>query len=946
MAHKLAIDFGTTNTVVARWNEQQQLCEVLALPGMSILPHGSQQLQNTGTVIPSLVFVHNGQSRKVSVGYEVQKANLECMPGNRLFRSFKRAILSGRKTERRLIDGVQWSEHLAGEQFLRAVLNALPYRFDEIEQLVLTVPVVSFDSYLSWISEALPDISLEKIRIIDESTAAALGYAVTEPGAIVLVFDFGGGSLDLSLVELPQSRSSTGGILSNLLGKNNIQRKARVIAKAGLALGGSDVDHWLLNYVLEQAGLGSQELGDDFPGLLSACEQAKIALSFAESETVLFQASGQTHRVIVHRTAFDALLAQNGYYALIRDTLDRALHGAQRRGIYREDVDAVLLVGGASLMPSVQHTVCEYFREARVHIEKPFSAVAEGALQVAIGMGIEDHLLHGYGLRCLDRRSQLQTYEEIIPMGSRYPFEKPVKILLEAAYPNQRAIELVIGEIESGAVGEIQVHYENGQTVFLADASQGSKPIRPINLDKAAESLVQLKPAGQPGRERLQVEFSLDMLRQVHVTVTDLRSHKILLKNVLLARLEEAAGERGVYLLRPEDNLIKLDESGDVAAQISEQMRKMHNRNLGLFETPQNAADAVLSGCEPRLAARYSETGRFHLSLRGLSTLLNSLPAQAVPIEVSVQALNSPEFYVRYSAAEALSKRGDPEARQALQAVLHTGTPPQRASVAANLHHLSWFTAEPMFRQILHDPDRRVREGAVYALCKLHSIESDQLLLEILPGEEDLVLLAVVWGVSVHPDMRWVPVLEITYQSKDLETRIKTLEMLGDTGASQALPLVRRALDASNLDEKYAAVLSYLELAGEAAIPDIIERIQISGGSTCAAYLRGFFHATNYLQIDVARCVQIETVQTALEKASRDPNPETRLIAVMSLAWLHTPACNQALQTAFERETQPAVKARLLYLAVSLMSPVRAALLDAGLRDAQPEVREMAQYLR
>jgi molecular chaperone DnaK (HSP70) len=100
----------------------------------------------------------------------------------------------------------------------------------------------------------------EKVRIVDESTAAALGYAVTEPGALVLVIDFGGGTLDLSLVQLPE------------IHQNAVHRNTQVIAKAGISLGGSDIDQWLLQEVLRRENLSPGSPGSGTSALLSACE--------------------------------------------------------------------------------------------------------------------------------------------------------------------------------------------------------------------------------------------------------------------------------------------------------------------------------------------------------------------------------------------------------------------------------------------------------------------------------------------------------------------------------------------------------------------------------------------------------------------------------------------------------------------------------------------------
>ena len=139
------------------------------------------------------------------------------------------------------------------------------------------------------------------------------------------------------------------------------------------------------------------------------------------------------------------------------------MHVARQRGIFKEDIHYVLMVGGTSLMPSVQRTLGQYFSEMALRADKPFTAVAEGALQVAAGYGLEDYLIHGYGLRHLDEQTQTQQYDEIIPVGNPFPSPQPVEVVLGAAHEKQAAIEFVIGEIDSDAVSMIEVQYQGGR---------------------------------------------------------------------------------------------------------------------------------------------------------------------------------------------------------------------------------------------------------------------------------------------------------------------------------------------------------------------------------------------------------------------------------------------------------------------------------------------------
>ncbi|MDZ4763249.1 MAG: Hsp70 family protein [Chloroflexota bacterium] len=539
MAYKLAIDFGTTNTVVARWDDTISAPEVLALPTIGV-PARANTNQNEGDlppVVPSLLYVNDAKKSIITVGQVVRDKGYDMEKSNRLFRNFKRGIVSSPSPDPRKIDNVEWDDSTAGRAFVKRVIDTLPHSLDDIEQLVLCAPVASFEGYLAWLNNLFTDSMQDKIRVVDESTAAALGYAVTEPGAIVLVFDFGGGTLDLSLVELPESREKTGGFLGRLRRGNPNQHTARVIAKAGRVIGGSDVDQWMVADVLKRTGVTIKQLGNHYAALLTACEQAKISLSTVETSEITFQADRKTHTLPYTRAELEALLEENGFYNALRRVVDKVMYVARQRGIYKEDVHYVLLVGGTSLMPSVRQTLQTYFTNMAVRSDKPFTAVAEGALQEAAGFGLEDYLVHSYGLRYLDPETGEHAWDEIIPMGSRYPTETTIDIALAAAHANQREIEFVIGEIDTDAVSMIEVQYEDGQAVFVAQAGSGTQQIIPVNESAAASLLARLNPSGKPGDERLRAEFRVDARRQLRMTVIDVQTNKSLLDDVVLATL-------------------------------------------------------------------------------------------------------------------------------------------------------------------------------------------------------------------------------------------------------------------------------------------------------------------------------------------------------------------------------------------------------------------------
>ncbi len=509
MGHKLAIDFGTTNSVVAHWNSDKETSEIVNMPHISTASEDDRP-----SLIPSLLYIHDAANNQVTIGQAVCDNRLDYQRDNRLFRNFKRGIVAMPAPDPREIDGVLYGDQDAGRSFIRQVLASIPYPNTEIEQLVLTAPVASFEGYLAWLNNLIENIPAERVRIVDESTAAALGYAVTEPNAVVLVFDFGGGTLDLSLVQLPESREKTGGLIQRLLRGNAGQHSAKVIAKAGRVIGGSDIDQWVVGEVLKRTGVSTKDLGTNYTSLLTRCEAAKIALSTHETADITFEAAGKSYSLTFTRLELEALLEENGFSSALRRVVDKVMHVAHQRGIFKEDINDVLLVGGTSLMPAVQSILKQYFTDMAVRSDKPFTAVAEGALQVAAGFGLEDYLAHSYGIRHLENGVHL--YDEIIPMGSRYPTEKPIEIILSAAHDRQEAVEFVIGEIDTDSVSMLDVT---------------------LNEAKAGEMLAKLVPPGTLGEDRLKAYFSIDDRRQLRLTVLDMQTQQALLNDVVMVTL-------------------------------------------------------------------------------------------------------------------------------------------------------------------------------------------------------------------------------------------------------------------------------------------------------------------------------------------------------------------------------------------------------------------------
>ncbi len=532
MGYTLALDFGTTNSALAVWNAADRRADLLDLPALSM---DNAELP---PLIPSLLYVRDGKQPDLIVGQAVRAAGLDQGRDRRLFRNFKRGVVTLPVPAPRLLDEVAWGDREAGRAFLTALRDALPFSAAEVDQLVITAPIAAFDHYLDWLRDTLEALGFpaERVRVVDESTAAALGYAVRSPGAPLLVVDFGGGTLDLSLIQLPQRRERVGGLLNMLRRGETANHTARVIAKGGRLLGGSDIDQWLMAEVLSLANLDAATLGDDTIALLTACEAAKIALSSADETQIAFSVNGTAHQVQITRAMLEAQLDKHGFFSTLRHLIDKVMHEARREGIFTEDIQHVLLVGGTALIPSVRRALHQYFRKAELYADKPFTAVVEGALEAAQGISLDDFLVNSYGLRHLDPQTGAHAYEEIIPMGSRYPSAAPYEVLLGAAFDGQTELEFVIGMIDAESAAMVEIAYEDGRPVFLARADAATNRVIALN-EFAPPICVPLDPPATLGEDRIRAAFSVDAEKRLHVTVTDLKTRRTLLQDVFIVAL-------------------------------------------------------------------------------------------------------------------------------------------------------------------------------------------------------------------------------------------------------------------------------------------------------------------------------------------------------------------------------------------------------------------------
>lgn len=529
----IAIDFGTSNTVIGRWNAAIQQAETVSLPGLSL----SGGLNPP--VIPSLVYIEDASSDRAILGQMVRDRGLDLQHDNRFFRSFKRGIgaqIQGFLPE---LDGATMSFERVGEIFLTGILKQLPTTVPDVgESLVLTVPVDSFEIYRSWLSKVCDPLPVDNVRLLDEPTAAALGYGMTAAGNL-LVVDFGGGTLDLSLVQLSkqiqQGKTPLGFLLKwgekSLENSSQKPQLARVIAKAGQNLGGTDIDNWLAQALAQEHGIAATPL------ITRLAEKLKIQLSLQTTATEVYfdDRTFDSYEFTLTRDRFEQILTAHQFFDRLDESMNQVLQQARRQGIETNDIDGVLLVGGTVQIPAVQTWVRQYFDESKLRQSKPFEAIAHGALQLMQGIELQDFLYHSYGVRYWDRRRNAHNWHPIIQSGQAYPMSEAVKLTLGASRENQPSIELIIGEL-GAATGGTEVYFD-GDRLITRTLTGDARDVKALNDRDGARSIAQLEPAGFPGTDRVEVQFMVDRDRQLRITVEDLLTSQTLVSDRVVVEL-------------------------------------------------------------------------------------------------------------------------------------------------------------------------------------------------------------------------------------------------------------------------------------------------------------------------------------------------------------------------------------------------------------------------
>lgn len=455
MGRVIGIDLGTTNSVVA-----------VMEGGEPTVITNAEGARTTPSVV---AFTKEGERL---VG-QVAKRQAVTNP-DRTIQSIKREMGSDYKVN---IDDKSFSPQEISAMILQKLkTDAEEYLGEKITQAVITVPAYFSDSQRQATKDAGKIAGLEVLRIINEPTAASLAYGLDkEHDQNILVFDLGGGTFDVSILEIGD------GVFE-------------VLATAGNnRLGGDDFDNaiveWIVSEFKKEQGIDLKQDKMAMQRLRDAAEKAKIELSSVNSTNINLpyitaDANGTKHLdMTLSRSKFDELTAD-----LVKETEGPLKQALKDSGLEASEVDKILLVGGSTRIPAVQEAVKRIFNKDPFKGINPDECVALGAaIQAGVLTGdVDDLVLLDVTPLSLGIETMGGVSTKIIDRNTTIPTKKSMVFSTAADNQTQVDIRVLQGEREFAKDNK-----ELGQFILggIAPAPRGIPQIE-VTFDIDANGIV------------------------------------------------------------------------------------------------------------------------------------------------------------------------------------------------------------------------------------------------------------------------------------------------------------------------------------------------------------------------------------------------------------------------------------------------------------------------
>ncbi len=560
-----AIDLGTTNCGVARWDKENDRPTLLELPNICRKAGGADHLE-APRLVPSAVHLVEPEGFKAWLGtWGIFKKRLwgkhafigrqalernDTQHNPEFAPTFKGALSRSAMKHLARLDGKPYTARDIARVFMRELVNEVrEVTGERIKELVVTTPVDSYESYRAEVQRVCQSVGIKKVRFIDEPVAAAVGYGLgLKRKRHVLVVDFGAGTIDLALVALTAKGIEEG--------------RCEVIAKEGRAIGGNLVDRWLVQEFCEQLDYPLREGDRDektafwYRMMLDEARRVKESVFFKEKDAFYltppeemraFEARirGDANLLEVTQQGIQDILEKRGLYEALEELSDEILDAAMKRGVGVDDIDDVLMVGGSTLLPHVYKVFEERYGRDRVRAWQPFEAVAYGACAFAANQVTQtDFIVHDYAFITYDAKTHEPQYTTIVPKGTRFPTSRDIwrRQLVPTCSLGEpeHYFKLVISEVGDAEPEDRRFSWdETGKLHKLGGKSgTGSEKVI-VNLNDANPTLGYLKPPHAPSdrKPRLEISFGINEERWLIATVEDLKTKKTLMDNEPVVRL-------------------------------------------------------------------------------------------------------------------------------------------------------------------------------------------------------------------------------------------------------------------------------------------------------------------------------------------------------------------------------------------------------------------------